>query len=382
MKNKKKILILIDWYLPGTNAGGPVRSIHALVMHLRGEFDFYILTTNTDLGEIEPYPEIQPNEWVEREGYHVKYLSKERVNKQVLADEMCNPMYHRIYVNSLYSKWFSVVALRIAKKNKIGQKIILAPRGMLGKGAMAIKSIKKRVFVSIAKTLGWFNGITWHATSDHEKNDIYAKIGENAKVMVASNLSWIKVQEKVQKKKEPGRLNLFFLSRIARVKNLHLALEILKDMPAGNEITYDLYGPNEDSGYWEECQRIIETLPAHISVSYKGTVEHEKLPEVLKNYHALFMPTSNENFGHSIIESLANGCPVLISDQTPWRNLMNKKAGHDLPLNDKSKFAEVISEWTNFSQSDWNIWEEGALQLAHDFLNNTDAKKQYLKLFE
>ena len=45
---KKKILVFIDWYLPGFRAGGPIRSCANLISHLSDEFDFNIVTTDTD----------------------------------------------------------------------------------------------------------------------------------------------------------------------------------------------------------------------------------------------------------------------------------------------------------------------------------------------
>jgi glycosyltransferase involved in cell wall biosynthesis len=42
--------------------------------------------------------------------------------------------------------------------------------------------------------------------------------------------------------------------------------------------------------------------------------------EILHKYDLFILPTLNENFGHSIVESLSVGTPVLISDNTPWRS--------------------------------------------------------------
>jgi glycosyltransferase involved in cell wall biosynthesis len=375
---KKKILILIDWYLPGTKAGGPVRSVHAMVMHLRNEFDFYILTTNKDLGETKPYENVQSDKWIEKDGYHVKYLSN--VTSAALSAEMLDASYHHIYINSLYSKWFSVTPLKIARKNKISRKIILASRGMLGAGAMSIKPLKKRVFLAVANTLDWFKDITWHATGEHEKKDIQIKIKGSPKIVLAPNLSWIRVQENVQKEKKIGELKLFYLSRIARVKNLHLALEILQEIPTGNYITYHVFGPMEDEGYWNECQKIISQLPSHIKVGYKGIIDHDNLLKVLTEYHALFMPTSNENFGHSIIESLACGCPVLISDQTPWRDL--GKAGFDLSLAELTEFRNVIVKWCHCDNVQWVEWQSGALERAKRFLNDEKAISAFINMFK
>ena len=60
---KKKVLIFIDWYLPGYKAGGPVQSISNMVEHLKEEFDFSIITRNTDYCERTPYSNILSNQW-------------------------------------------------------------------------------------------------------------------------------------------------------------------------------------------------------------------------------------------------------------------------------------------------------------------------------
>ena len=46
----------------------------------------------------------------------------------------------------------------------------------------------------------------------------------------------------------------------------------------------------------------------------------------------------------AIAEALLTGMPVVISDQTPWRNLEAANAGWDLPLDDLSAFAAAIQQ--------------------------------------
>ena len=65
MTNKKKILIFIDWFLPGIKAGGPIKSVSALVNHLNSEFDFYIITSNTDFGDKQAYKNLESNAWLD-----------------------------------------------------------------------------------------------------------------------------------------------------------------------------------------------------------------------------------------------------------------------------------------------------------------------------
>jgi glycosyltransferase involved in cell wall biosynthesis len=54
------------------------------------------------------------------------------------------------------------------------------------------------------------------------------------------------------------------------------------------------------------------------------------------------MPTANENFGHAIVEALLAGCPLITSDQTPWRGLAQRGAGWDLPLAAGDEWRRVL----------------------------------------
>ena len=57
----------------------------------------------------------------------------------------------------------------------------------------------------------------------------------------------------------------------------------------------------------------------------------------MRKSHCLFHPSKFESFGHVIFESLLNGLPVIISKNTPWQNLKEKKVGFDLSLDEEEK---------------------------------------------
>jgi glycosyltransferase involved in cell wall biosynthesis len=46
----------------------------------------------------------------------------------------------------------------------------------------------------------------------------------------------------------------------------------------------------------------------------------------------MVLPTYNENFGYVILEALLAGCPVILSDQPPWRDLEARQVGWTIPL--------------------------------------------------
>ena len=91
------------------------------------------------------------------------------------------------------------------------------------------------------------------------------------------------------------------------MKNLQFALEMLKS--AHGEIQLDIYGPVDDQVYWKSCVALISGLPNSIRVTYEGSVAQDQVLEVFAKYHFQLLPTLGENFGYTILEGLAAGCP-------------------------------------------------------------------------
>ena len=178
---KPRVLIFIDWFVPAFKAGGPIKSVKNIVGTLSNEFDFYILTSDRDIGDDTSYSTEQLNQWVQKEGFTIAYLTPDQ-RASFMRSIMENEPFDSYYFNSLYSKHYTLEPLKWLKKKRPGANIILAPRGMLGKGALQIKSLKKKVFLAATKATSFFNGITWHATDQEEVNDITAKF-PNAPVL-------------------------------------------------------------------------------------------------------------------------------------------------------------------------------------------------------
>jgi len=349
--NKPKIVVFMHWYLPGTKAGGPVRSMFSLVSLLKNYFDLYIISSNKDLGSDKVYENIVANTLFEKEGVKYFYFSDAHNTADNLLALLNEIKPGLIYLNSFWSFTFSINIIRLKNRKLIEAPILLAPRGMLSKGALSLKAFKKNIYLLSAKLFGWYKHVHFHATNKQEEQDIKARF-RSAKITIASNLNSGTVIQNTSEKKA-GEIDLFFLSRIAEVKNLHFALEILKEVPSEIKITYSIYGNLEDKDYWTRCNEIINTLPKNISVSYKGELAFNEVQNTIKNHHVLLLPTLNENFGHSIVEALLTGCPVIISDQTPWNDLEKNNAGFALALNNRQKFIEAIISMAKLNQDEF-----------------------------
>ncbi|MCD4795087.1 MAG: glycosyltransferase [Bacteroidales bacterium] len=370
MSKKKKILVFIDWFLPGYKAGGPIRSVANMIDALHEYFDFYIVTSDRDYLEKEPYPEITKDKWLNFESKAtVYYFSETKKNKKNLIDLINNIDCDIAYINGIYSFFFSILPLRLIKKT--GKKIIVAPRGMLSKQAFSAKQFKKKIFIFIAKLFGLYKDVNFQATDKKEALDIKTILSNNANINVVPNFPRITLtKEPKQIIKQKGELKLVSIARISAEKNTLYALQILASTDFSGKIEYDLFGSIYNNKYWKECNKIINLLPKNIKVNYKNSIESSMIHKTFLKYHFAFMPSKGENFGHSILESFSAGCPVIISDQTPWRDLEDKNVGWDIALSEKSKFIDTIQKCIDMKQEEYKIMSEKAFNFAKECTNN------------
>ena len=163
---------------------------------------------------------------------------------------------------------------------------------------------------------------------------------------------------------------------------MYFLLFVLQLLPQiKGDIDLTIIGPIEDKIYWDDCLLCIQHLPKNIKVKYEGAVNNTLVQSKIQQNHLYILPTTGENFGHSIFEAMLAGRPVLISDQTPWLNLQKAKAGWDLPLNSPGEFANVIQQTALFSQPEFDVLAKGAWTYANKFISNPQLNLPYLKLF-
>ena len=163
------------------------------------------------------------------------------------------------------------------------------------------------------------------------------------------------------------------------IKNVLFFLKVIANCKA--HIHFTIVGPIENEVYWNECKAYIKELPNNILVNYIGPKNNTEINGLLLQHHLFVLPTTGENFGHSILEAFIAGRPVLISNQTPWLHLHEKNAGWDVDLNKPELFTQVINEVANYNQKQFDEVAIGAWQYAQKFIDHAKNNNQYSKLF-
>lgn len=378
------ILTLLDYYLPGHKAGGPVRSVEQLAAQLGEELRFHVVTRDRDLGDAAPYPGVQPGRWQRVGNAQVLYLSP-RGRLGAIRRLLARTPHDAVYLNSLFSPAFAAYPLLLRRLGAVPRRPwLLAPRGELHPGALRTgtwrgllpraaaarlpppRQVKKAAYLRAARGTGVLGGIAWQASTAHERGEILAAVGEGARVWTAPDLvPPPPAGPPPPRQKEPGELRVVFVSRIAAKKNLLGAIRMLAGVRG--RVAFHIHGPVDDAAYWAECQAALAHLPPSVRARYHGPLQHHAVGGVFAAAHLLLLPTFGENFGHVIVEALREGCPVLISDQTPWRGLEARRAGWDLPLADPEAFTAALQRCVQMDGAAFARWSAGAAALARDW---------------
>lgn len=390
---KRSILVFIDWFLPGYKSGGPVSSNSNMISSLSDYYKFKVVTRNNDYTEPEiEYNNIDANTWTSQHIYEGWYFSKNKLSIKSIYNLLKNDNSQIVYINGIYSFYFSFLPLVISKWLR-KEKIIISPRGMLSQQALMVKSFKKKSFVFFIKSLGFYNNVTFHCTVKQEEEDINKILGKKKKVVIAPNFPKILRNPQKTYFKKSNSLILTYLARVAPEKNLLFALNLLLEIK-DYRIVLKIYGSVYNKEYWEICKKTIASFANNIIVEYNEPVKPEKVPEILANTDFLILPTTGENFGHSIIESLSVGTPVLISDKTPWHfnwqykhnqflklGVKYSTAGWDLSLENSSEWINISKYLAELDDDDYKVLSNNAFEFAKNFINDDSILKANQKLF-
>lgn len=376
---RNRLLICSDWFAPGYRAGGPIRSVVNLTRLLADVAEVRVLTGGRDLGESQTYDGVAVDTWVRWSGCaDVFYGSSGAARRRQFLKQLRNEPPAAVYLNSMFSWSGALWPLLILLLWYREVRVVLAPRGMLKPSALYRKFWKKAPVLRFLRGLGLTQRVLFHATSQDEVLEIQQQF-PGARVALVPNVPQWPADVLPERGPDDGVLKLVLVGRIHPIKNVHIAIESLRGLSVPCELV--LVGPAEDAAYESRCRQLAAELGGAARVIFAGALDERAVREQLIRADALILPTQGENFGHAIFESFSVGTPVIISDCTIWRDLADKQAGWDLPLDEPGAFARAVRELSSTGPEARQRLCEGALSVARSFVEQQNFLGDYRRLF-
>ncbi len=380
---KKKILLIIQCYLPGYKFGGPVQTVVNMVNALGDRYEFYIVASDRDYGDEQPYPGVHYQEWVKVGKGFVRYLSPAERTLHSYRELIRETKFDLFYCQSFFDPRFTIIPLvALFLSNKKNTPVLLAPRGEMASGALAHRALKKKLYLAMFRTvLVHFLNYSFHCSSEDEKKDLTNHLGKRVRLFTALDLN---TQEHVEEDhlvvRENETLKLVLLARIDIQKNIDYAIRIAGRIKT--PVVFDIFGTYHDEQYVQECLSLAKRMPPGIRVSLKGAIPHHEVMKTLLDYDLFFLPSKNENFCHVIHEALLSGLPVLTSDRTPCHELESRGAGWEIPLDNPDSFVATIEKFISMNPEQRLQMRRAALRYGIDVSRDEKTVQDNTEMFD
>lgn len=344
------VLVLLGCFNEAERVNGPTQSMITMARALSDRFRFRVVS--------RAGPGESPR-WTEMAGIERFPLRYDAALPLRLRRIICGTPHDLLVSNGFFDRRLTIPALLMRRLGLIpSTPFCIAPRGEFNPGALALKTPRKEVYLKLVRGLGLARDIHLLASDERERKAIERALPGAGSILIAPN---VRAAEPLpaHRPRRPGEpLRIVFLSRIDPMKNLDLALSLLER--SGEPLSLDIIGPTFNPAYWARCRKLIDAMPAQVSVRYLGPVPPDEVVATLARYDLLLLPTAGENYGHAIIDALVAGTPVLISDRTPWRGLAEARAGADLSLGDERAWLDAIGRFAAMDQAELLAWRAGA----------------------
>ncbi len=140
-----------------------------------------------------------------------------------------------------------------------------------------------------------------------------------------------------------GRRLILFLGRIAPKKGCDLLLRAFEKLSSSHpDAALIMAGPGEPE-YVQELKRLVPNPGG--SVHWLGMLTGDLKWGALHSAETFVLPSHQENFGIAVVEALACGKPVLISDKVNiWREIVEDRAGWAAP-DTLEGVTRLLEEW-------------------------------------
>lgn len=380
LPRKRSVLILISYYVPAFRGGGPIRTVEGLVEEHQDKYDFYIFCSNHDHGQKTPLP-LRASSWIDRGPARVFYADTS-TRRSFLRDlaTLRTMRFDFVYLNSFFSFGFSILPALLMKFGLIrAERKLIAPRGQFGRSALGISPRKKRLFLKASALTRMHSGMVWHGSSEQESREIRT-LFPNAQVVVRQNETNLPLTADIGNWSPPGAGTRFvYVGRLSPKKRIELALHALAK--ASPSCSFDIYGEFEDPAYEEIVVTCAESLPKESVVRFHGALPHDQVRAIFTTADFFLFPTSHENFGHVVAESMSVGCPLIVEDVTPFSDLVSDGMG--IIVNDSTvdSWAKAINAAVTKSAAELRL-SRSATALSFDRWRNRSRQASVFELLE
>lgn len=373
-----RILHVVPSYKPAFIYGGTITAISILCESQAAlEHDIQVFTTTAN-GAAEL--EVIPGEVVEVDGVAVRYFKRWTKDHSHFSPALLHQLWKQAKqfdAIHLHSWWNLVTMPAVFVCWLRGVKPLFSPHGMLSEYSFGQrKKGLKEIFHRIVGRFLLRNTIL-HATTQQEVEEGTQMIPD-WEYKVVSNIVELPAHKNHRKVPINPVFQIVFLSRIDYKKGIHLLLDALSQVSFPFQL--QLAGKGVEA-YELELRQQIVALELEEKVNWLGWMSGEAKYELLAQADLFALTSYNENFAIVVVEALAMGTAVLVSNKVGLSNyVLANGFGWKTNLSVEAIVAHLEAAY-QAQQKRTTIRHTAPEKVYVDFSSSTIAK-QYIAVYE
>ena len=327
-----RILHVIPSFAPAWRYGGPIFAAVSLTRELaRRGHDVTVATTNVDgPGELD----VPLNRPVPMDGVDVWYFPIQRPRWYHFSAPMGRALSRLVresdvvHIHSIFL-WPTTVAAFWCRR--LGVPYLVHVPGSLdpvslakryeGLRASAASRTKKWIYL---KTLGRRDlggAAALHLTSEVELESARRLRFSNGRLIPLGAdpppPPGVNDRASVQRQYPSlqGRKIILFLARLHRIKGLDVLAEAAKSLAESRDDFSLVVAGSGAPGYEAEVRELVDRCGLSERTVFTGMVVGEDKWQLLRAADVFVLPSRHESFGVAVVEAMASGTPVVVSDQ-------------------------------------------------------------------
>lgn len=250
----------------------------------------------------------------------------------------------------IHGLWEDVQHRAAVGAHELGVPYVVSPHGMLDPWSLRQGKWKKRAYLALRLRRDLKRAAAIHFTSRIERDLAAALRLRGPEAIVEPNgLDLAEFADlpargalRARHPQLQDRKIVLFLGRLHEKKGFDLLIPAIEQI--GTDAALVIAGP-DDGGY----RRTIEDLVARHGIGdrtvFTGMLVGRSRIEAMVDADLFVLPSYQENFGIAVIESLAAGCPVIISDQVNIHPEITAAGVGAVVRTDASELAREIRRW-------------------------------------
>ncbi|HIJ83678.1 MAG: hypothetical protein HW380_428 [Magnetococcales bacterium] len=251
--------------------------------------------------------------------------------------------YDLVHVHGVWT-FPPLMAARYARKMAVP--LVLRPAGTLDIYPMSQKLWRKKIYYHWAVKNMLTQSAAIHATSSSEARQLGRLTSSHSIRVIPLAVNAMPTQSSGFIPDEP--LRLLFLSRIHPKKGLPVLIQALARLhERGIAATLAVAGDGE-ADYLQFLHRHIAKLRLELWITFHGFLQGEEKNRLMAASHLFVLPSHQENFGLAVVEAMAAGLPVVVSDQVALaEDVELSGAGLVVPVDQPESLAGALGVLTD-----------------------------------